>query len=175
MDDAVNYGGIGGVIAHEITHGFDDQGRQYDEDGNLKNWWRKSDLEKFNDAAEKVAKLYGSKESVPGFKVDGKLTMGENIADLGAVRIAFEALERHLERNPKLNKKIDGLTPEQRFFLSWANIWRGLIREEEAKRRVTIDPHAPNHLRGSLPPTNHPAFEETFGGKKRKTEKIGVW
>ena len=175
LDDAVNYGAIGGVIAHEITHGFDDQGRQYDEDGNLKNWWGKSDLRKFNDAAESVAKLYGSKESVPGFKVDGKLTLGENIADLGAIRIAFEALERHLERNPKLNKKIDGFTPEQRFFLSWANIWRGLIREEEAKRRVTIDPHAPNHLRGSLPPVNHPKFEETFGGKKSRAEKIGVW
>ena len=175
LDDAVNYGAIGGVIAHEITHGFDDQGRQYDEDGNLKNWWGKSDLKKFNDAAESVAKLYGSKESVPGFKVDGKLTLGENIADLGAIRIAFEALERHLERNPKLNKKIDGFTPEQRFFLSWANIWRGLMREEEAKRRVTIDPHAPNHLRGSLPPVNHPKFEETFGGKKSRAEKIGVW
>lgn len=175
LDDAVNYGAIGGVIAHEITHGFDDQGRQYDEEGNLKNWWGKSDLKKFNDAAESVAKLYGSKESVPGFNVDGKLTLGENIADLGAIKIAFEALERRLERNPKLNKKIDGFTPEQRFFLSWANIWRGLTREEEAKRRVTIDPHAPNHLRGSLPPMNHPKFEETFGGKKQRTEKIGVW
>jgi|YelNatPaOPRAMG01_1025707.scaffolds.fasta_scaffold02570_17 putative endopeptidase len=175
LDDAVNYGAIGGVIAHEITHGFDDQGRQYDEDGNLKNWWGKSDLKKFDEASDSVVKLYGSKESVPGFKVDGKLTLGENIADLGAIRIAFEALERHLKRNPKLNKKIDGFTPEQRFFISWANIWRGLIREEEAKRRVTIDPHAPNHLRGSLPPMNHPKFEETFGGKKSKVEKVGVW
>ena len=175
LDDAVNYGAIGGVIAHEITHGFDDQGRQYDEDGNLKNWWGKSDLNKFNKAADSVAKLYGSKESVPGFKIDGKLTLGENIADLGAVRIAFEAMEGHLKKNPNLNKKIDGFTPEQRFFLSWANIWRGLIREEEAKRRVTIDPHAPAKHRGSLPPMNHPKFEETFGGKKSKTEKIGVW
>jgi putative endopeptidase len=175
MDDAVNYGGIGGVIAHEITHGFDDQGRQFDEDGNLRNWWSHSDLKHFNEAAEKVVKLYGSLEPIKGFKVNGKLTLGENIADLGAVTLAFEALKRHLKKHPELNKKIDGLTPEQRFFISWANVWRGNIREGEIKRRVLVDPHSPAKFRGSVPVINHPDFEVTFGGKSSGREKIGVW
>ncbi len=175
MDDAVNYGGIGGVIAHEITHGFDDQGRQFDEDGNLKNWWSRSDLKHFKAAADKVVNLYGSLEPLKGFKVNGKLTLGENIADLGAVRIAFEALKRRLKKHPELNKKIDGLTPEQRFFISWANVWRGNIREGEIKRRILVDPHSPAKFRGSVPVVNHPEFEVTFGGKSTNREKIGVW
>lgn len=175
MDDAVNYGGIGGVIAHEITHGFDDQGRQYDEDGNLKNWWSRTDLKHFNEAAEKVVKLYGSLEPIEGFKVNGKLTLGENIADLGAVRLAYDAFKRHLKKHPEQDKKIDGLTPEQRFFISWANVWRGNIREGEIKRRIVVDPHAPAKFRGSVPVINHPDFEITFGGRGSAREKIGLW
>jgi len=175
MDDAVNYGGIGGVIGHEITHGFDDQGRQYDMNGNLRNWWSKDDLKKFLNKAKQVIELYGSREPVKGFKVNGKLTLGENIADLGGIKIAFDALQRRLKKNPEARRNIDGLTPEQRFFISWANIWRESIREEELKRRLTIDPHSPSRLRGEIPVMNHPEFEKTFGGKGEIAKKVGVW
>ena len=126
LDDAVNYGATGGTIAHEITHGFDDQGRKFDAEGNLKEWWTKEDEEKFMSRAKKVVDLYGSFEVLPGLKVNGELTLGENIADLGGVSIAFEALERRLSRNPEMRKKIDGFTPEQRFFMGWAQGWRHL-------------------------------------------------
>ena len=174
-DDALNYGGIGGVIAHEITHGFDDQGRQYDQDGNLKNWWTDKDMKEFKRLAKSVVDHYSEHEPIPGFHVNGELTLGENIADLGAVRIAFEALRRHLGRHPGSMVKVDGFTPEQRFFLSWANIWRANIREPEAKRRITVDPHSPARIRGSVPILNHPEFEEVFNVKRSKRDKVGIW
>ena len=179
MDDAVNYGGIGGVISHEITHGFDDQGRRYDMDGNLKDWWTEDDAKKFTERADEVVKLYDSLEVLPGLHVNGKLTLGENIADLGGVSIAFEALQRRLRKNPELNKKIDGFTPEQRFFLSWAQIWRGNNREPEIRRRISIDPHSPNAFRGSIPVMNHEKFDSSFVElskvKKGLDKKIFIW
>ena len=179
MDDAVNYGGIGGVISHEITHGFDDQGRRYDMDGNLKDWWTEEDAKKFTERADEVVKLYDSLEVLPGLHVNGKLTLGENIADLGGVSIAFEALQRRLRKNPELNKKIDGFTPEQRFFLSWAQIWRGNNREPEIRRRISIDPHSPNVFRGSIPVMNHEKFDSAFMElskvKKGLEKKIFIW
>ena len=179
MDDAVNYGGIGGVISHEITHGFDDQGRRYDMDGNLKDWWTEEDAKKFTERADEVVKLYDSLEVLPGLHVNGKLTLGENIADLGGVSIAFEALQRRLRKNPELNKKIDGFTPEQRFFLSWAQIWRGNNREPEIRRRISIDPHSPNVFRGSIPVMNHEKFDSAFMElskvKKGLDKKIFIW
>lgn len=179
MDDAVNYGGIGGVISHEITHGFDDQGRRYDMDGNLKDWWTEEDAKKFTERADEVVKLYDSLEVLPGLHVNGKLTLGENIADLGGVSIAFEALQRRLRKTPELNKKIDGFTPEQRFFLSWAQIWRGNNREPEIRRRISIDPHSPNVFRGSIPVMNHEKFDSSFVElskvKKGLDKKIFIW
>lgn len=180
MDDAVNYGSIGAVISHEITHGYDDQGRMYDEEGNLRDWWTEKDRSEFMKKAQAVIDLYSSQEILPGVNVHGDLTVGENIADFGGVSIAYAALERRLSINPELRKEIDGFTPEQRFFISWAQIWKENIREEELKRRIIIDPHAPNGLRASLPVWNHPRFEETFSVKKTSTkegrrEKIAIW
>jgi putative endopeptidase len=180
MDDAVNYGAIGAVISHEITHGYDDQGSTFDENGNLKNWWTEEDKKKFTMKAQAVIDLYSAQEVLPGVKVHGERTVGENIADFGGVSIAYGAMERRLKLNPHLRKNIDGLTPEQRFFISWAQIWRGNIRDEELKRRVIIDPHAPNSLRASLPVWNHPRFEETFQVpenpmNEKNREKIALW
>ena len=162
LDDAVNYGGIGTVIAHEITHGYDDQGRKFDGDGNLRDWWTADDEREFVSRAKTVVELYSSLESLPRMHVNGELTLGENIADFGGVSIAFEALERRLAEEPAKREEINGLTPEQRFFISWAQIWRENIREEELRRRLTIDPHAPSKFRGAIPVLYHPAFDQAF-------------
>ncbi len=162
MDPAVNYGGIGAVISHEITHGYDDQGRHFDIDGNLVDWWTPPDEEQFNKKSKAVVDLYSSLETLPGVKVNGELTLGENIADFGGVTIAYEALQRRLDKNPELRVKKDGFSPEQRFFLSWAQAWRSNMREEEAKRRVTIDVHAPDRIRAVIPAQSHPEFEKAF-------------
>ena len=180
MDDAVNYGGIGGVISHEITHGYDDQGRHFDQDGNLKDWWKPEDEKEFLKRTKAMVDLYSSLEVLPGVKVNGELTLGENIADFGGVSIAFEALQRRLAAVPSLRKKIDGLTPEQRFYISWAQVWRQNVREQEARRRVTIDPHAPDKFRATQPATNHQDFEHAFdisgdSSKDRSRAKIAVW
>ncbi len=178
MDDPVNYGGIGGIIAHEITHGYDDEGRHFDENGNLTDWWTREDEDAFNNIANKIAELYGSLEILPGLKVNGRLTLGENIADIGGVTIAYAALKKHLGKHPELRKNIDGFTPEQRFFIAWSQVWRGKIRENEIKRLITIDPHAPARFRGEIPVWNHPDFEMVFNGynkENRKHEKIIIW
>jgi len=181
MDDAVNYGSIGVVIGHEITHGYDDQGRHYDAQGNLKDWWTLADAKEFGKRARAVVKAYSAQEALPGKYVNGELTLGENIADLGGVSIAYEALERRLEQEPAKRRPIDGMTPEQRFFVSHAQTWRLTIRPREAERLLTIDPHSPGKVRGTLPVVNHPAFDEAFPpdprGKRlgRVEPKIGVW
>ncbi len=180
MDEAVNYGAIGGVISHEITHGYDDQGRMYDSEGNINEWWEEKDKTEFNNRAKRVIDLYSSKEILPGVFVHGDRTVGENIADLGGVSIAFAALERHLNENKSKRHDIDGFTPEQRFFLSWAQIWAENIRPEYLKLLVTVDPHAPNELRGSLPAYNHEGFFPAFKdlGKQLTDvnhEKISIW
>ncbi len=164
LDDAVNYGGIGAVIGHEITHGFDDQGRHYDGDGNLSEWWTEADAKEFHARAKKVVDQFNGYEVLPGVHVKGELTLGENIADLGGVTLAYEALERSLVG--KERKKIDGLTEEQRFFLAWAQVWRTNIRDAEQARRVNVDPHAPGWCRAIGPLVNFQPFYDAFGIKE---------
>jgi putative endopeptidase len=165
-DDAVNYGAIGVVIGHEITHGYDDKGREYDADGNLNDWWTEKDAKEFDRRAQKVIDQYSGYEALPGLKVNGKLTLGENIADLGGTSIAYEALQRALAHDPSKRKNIDGFTPEQRFFLSLAQLWRTNWRDAELRRRITVDPHSPGQFRAIGPHVNLPEFYETFGIKE---------
>jgi predicted metalloendopeptidase len=162
MDDAVNYGAIGVVIGHEITHGYDDEGRKYDAEGNLNEWWSKKDAEEFDARAQKVVNEYDAFETLPGVHVNGKLTLGENLADLGGVSIAYDALERALAKDPSKRKTIDGFTPEQRFFISFSQVWRTNIRDAEARRLVTVDPHSPGRFRAVGPLVNFPEFFQAF-------------
>ncbi|HTT44985.1 MAG TPA: M13 family metallopeptidase [Thermoplasmata archaeon] len=180
QDDAVNYGSIGAVIGHEITHGFDDQGRKFDADGNVSDWWSETDAREFELRAAEVEKEYSELEVLPGLRVNGKLTLGENIADIGGVSIAFEALERRLAAEPSHRRTVDGFSPEQRFCLSWAQSWRANWREEEIRRRITIDPHAPAMFRGVVPLLHLPAFFEAFpqtaGTRSRATvPQVRIW
>lgn len=178
-DDAVNYGGMGAVIGHEITHGFDDQGRQYDAEGNLKDWWTKTDAEQFTHRANKVVDQYGAYEVLPNVKVNGNLTLGENLADIGGLNIAYTALQKALAG--KAPAKIAGFTPEQRFFLAWAQIWRVNGTEQFFNQQVLTDPHAPGRFRTNGPLMNMPQFYEAFGCKpgdqmvKPAGEQIKIW
>ena len=179
LDDAVNYGATGGTIAHEITHGFDDEGRKFDADGNIKSWWSQEDEKAFLEKAKEDSRLYGSLEALPGLKVNGDLTLGENIADIGGVSVAFEALERRLKRNPELRKEIDGLTPEQRFFIGWGQSWRMNVREEALRWQISNDPHSPDNFRAEVPAWVHEKFDSTFSGMKGKRQKpvqtLKIW
>ncbi len=161
-DDAVNYGAIGVVIGHEMTHGYDDQGRKFDAEGNLNDWWTAADAKAFDDRAQLVVNEYDAFEPLPGQHVNGKLTLGENLADLGGVNIAYEALQRALAKDPSQRKNIDGFTPEQRFFISFAQIWRTNIRDAEALRLLTVDPHSPGKFRSYGPLLNFDPFYEAF-------------
>jgi putative endopeptidase len=160
-DDAVNYGGIGAVIGHEMTHGFDDQGRQYDADGNLNDWWTPEDAAKFTEKAQVVVNQFNSYTVLDSVHVNGQLTLGENLADLGGLAIAYEAFKK--TKQGQSGEKIDGFTPEQRFFLSWAQVWRSSTRPEELAQRIKTDPHSPNELRCNGPLSNMPEFYEAFG------------
>ncbi|WP_201986682.1 M13 family metallopeptidase [Hymenobacter rubidus] len=160
-DDAVNYGGIGAVIGHEMTHGFDDQGRQYDAEGNLKDWWTKEDAEKFNAKAAIVGKQFDAFSPLDSVHVNGKLTMGENLADLGGLTIAYQAFEKTPQA--KAGQKIDGFTPEQRFFLAYGQIWRTNTRDEYIRQQVQTDPHSPAMYRTNGPLMNMPEFYKAFG------------
>ena len=162
-DDAVNYGGIGAVIGHEMTHGFDDQGRQFDAAGNLRDWWTPQSAAKFKERSQAIIKQFNAYEPLPGMHVNGELTQGENIADLGGVKLAYAALQKALDKNPQeREKKIDGLTPEQRFFLSYATIWKSKQRDEDLKLRLTTDPHSPAQYRVDGPLSNLPEFQKAF-------------
>jgi len=162
-DDAVNYGAIGAVIGHEMTHGFDDQGRQFDAVGNLRDWWSKKSAEEYDKRRKAVVDQYSSYEPLPGMHVNGELTQGENIADIGGVKLAYAALQKALDKHPEeRTKKIDGLTPEQRFFLSFAAIWRSKIRDEDQKLRLNTDPHSPAQFRVNGPLSNLPEFQQAF-------------
>ena len=163
MDDAVNYGAIGSVIGHEITHGYDDQGRKYDADGNLKDWWTEADAKEFGARAEKLVRQYGGYEALPGARINGQLTLGENIADLGGTSIAFEAMQRALAKDPAKRREIGGFTPEQRFFLGYAQVWRVNTREAELRRRLVVDPHSPPQFRAYAPLLHQPAYIAAFG------------
>lgn len=164
-DEAVNYGGIGAVIGHEISHGFDDQGASYNADGNLIDWWTADDLTKFTALGGALADQYSALEPLPGVHVDGKFTLGENIGDLGGVNAAYDGLQLYLKENgnPGL---IDGYTPEQRFFISWATVWRGKIRDEALKNQVKTDPHSPAKYRAYVPLQNVDVFYKAFDIKQ---------
>jgi putative endopeptidase len=162
-DDAVNYGGIGAVIGHEMTHGFDDQGRQFDAAGNLRDWWTKKSAAEYDKRRKAVVGQYSEYEPLPGLHVNGELTQGENIADIGGVKLAYAALQKALDKNPQeREKKIDGLTPEQRFFLSFATIWKSKQRDEDLKLRLNTDPHSPAQFRVNGPLSNLSEFQKAF-------------
>jgi putative endopeptidase len=163
-DDAVNYGGMGAVIGHEMTHGFDDQGAQFDAQGNLRNWWGASDLEKFKRGTGLVASQFDGYTVLDSVHVNGKLTLGENLADLGGLSVSYAAMEKALaaKGRPAL---IDGFTPEQRFFLAWAQIWRQNITPEAQRVRINTDPHSPGRWRTNGPVSNLPQFAAAFGCK----------
>ena len=173
-DDAINYGGIGAVIGHEMTHGFDDQGRQYDADGNLQDWWTRTDADEFKKRADEVVKQYDGYTVLDTVHVNGKLTLGENLADLGGLNIAYEAFKN--TKQGKSDVKIDGFTPDQRFFLNWAQVWRSNSLPEAAAQRIVTDPHSPGMYRANGPLTNIDAFYKAFdikpGDKMYKTPEM---
>ncbi|MCX6625024.1 MAG: M13 family metallopeptidase, partial [Acidobacteria bacterium] len=161
MDDAVNFGAIGAVIGHELTHGFDDEGRQFDAKGNLRDWWTPEDAKQFEQRVECLAKQYSTFEPIPGVKLNGKLTLGENTADNGGLRIALMAL-LSLPGTAKA-ATIDGFTPEQRFFLAWGQIWCTKMREETLRLLTATDPHSPGQYRVNGVVGNMPEFQQAFG------------
>ncbi|MFY7666112.1 M13 family metallopeptidase [Flavobacterium sp.] len=163
-DEAVNYGGIGAVIGHEISHGFDDSGARYNAEGNLVDWWTPEDLKQFTALTGALADQYSKLEPIPGTFVDGKFTLGENIGDLGGVSAAYDGLQLHLQQEGR-PANIDGFTPEQRFFISWATIWRSKMRDEAMKNMVKTDPHSPGQYRAYVPLMNVDAFYKAFDVK----------
>lgn len=178
-DDAVNYGGMGAVIGHEMTHGFDDQGSQYDAHGNLRQWFTDSDLKNFRARTTAYAEQFDRHTILDSVHVNGKLTNGENIADLGGLTIAYAALEKALAGKPR--PLIDGFTPEQRFFLAWAQIWRNNITPEAARLRIATDPHSPGIWRTNGPLANMPEFAKAWGCKAGDRmvlppdQRVAIW
>lgn len=178
-DDAVNYGGIGAVIGHEISHGFDDSGSQYDKDGTLRNWWTDEDRSKFKEKTLALKKQFDDYTVLDTLHVNGQLTMGENIGDLGGLNAAYEAFK--MTKQGQSNEKIDGFTPDQRFFLSWAQVWRGNILNETAAQLILTDPHSPGPYRTIGAPVNMDAWYEAFniqpGDKlyKKPEDRIRIW
>ena len=178
-DDAVNYGGIGAVIGHEITHGFDDQGSRSDARGNLVNWWTKEDRERFNAKTDKLVEQYDDCVVFDDLHVNGKLTLGENIADLGGVTIAHAAYQKSLDGKPA--PEIDDFTGEQRFFIGFAQVWRGAVRDAEQRLRIRTDPHSPGQFRTQVPLTNVEAFYKAFDIKpgdasyRKPADRVEVW
>lgn len=178
-DDAINYGAIGAVIGHEMTHGFDDQGRQYDAAGNLKEWWTKEDAAKFKSKADKVVALYNKFTLLDNQHVNGSLTLGENLADIGGLNIAYDAFK--LTEQAKSDKKIDGFTPDQRFFLSFAQVWRMKTRDESMRVRIKTDPHSPEIFRVNGTVYNMEAFYKAFNIPTTAKmylapeNRLGVW
>ena len=160
-DDAINYGGMGAVIGHELTHGFDDEGRQYDADGNLRDWWTKADAERFQAQAQLVVHQFAGFVAVDTLHVNGELTLGENLADLSGLRIAYAAFEQSRTGKPR-PPLTDGFTPEQRFFLGFAQMWRTKVRDELARLYVIVDPHAPPRWRVDGPLSNMTEFRKAF-------------
>jgi endothelin-converting enzyme/putative endopeptidase len=166
-DDAANYGDMGSTIGHELTHGFDDEGRQYDKDGNLKNWWTKEDEQKFNDRADCMVKQYDAIEAVPGVHLNGKLTLGENLADLGGLWLAWLAWQDKAEAaHLDMTARTDGYTPDQRFWIAYAQQWCTQTRPEQLRTQAQTDPHAPDEYRTNTVLTDLPAFAKSFSCRK---------
>jgi putative endopeptidase len=178
-DDAFNYGGIGAVIGHEISHGFDDQGSQYDKDGTLRNWWSEEDLTKFKALAKRLQEQFDAYTVLDTLHVNGKLTLGENIGDLGGLNAAYEAFK--MTKQGQTNTKIDGFTPDQRFFLAWAQVWRSNSLAETTAQRIVTDPHSPAQYRTIGAPVNMDAWYKAFnvqpGDKlyKKPEDRIKIW
>lgn len=177
MDDAVNYGAIGTVIGHELTHGFDDQGRKFDAKGNMQAWWSDQDGKEFVERSGAVVQEYGAQEALPGMFVNGKLTLGENIADLGGVAIAYDALAAGLGADPSRRREIDGFTQEQRFFIAHAQSHMENIREGTLKERLITDPHSPAKCRAVIPSVDCEAYDKAFPPKEGEPQRkrIGLW
>ncbi len=179
-DEAINYGGMGAVIGHEISHGFDDQGAKFNAEGNFENWWTKKDFEEFNKLVKKLADQYSKIEVLPGVFVNGEFTSGENIGDLGGVNAALTALKLYYDDHKKPGK-IQGFTPEQRFFMSWATIWRTKSREASLKKQIKTDPHSPGQVRAVQPLKNVDDFYSTFDIKQGDkmylppAERVKIW
>lgn len=179
-DDALNYGGIGAVIGHEMLHGYDDQGSKFDAQGNYSNWWTKEDRERFNARTDKLVAQFDAYEALPGMYVNGKLALGENIADLGGVTVAFDALQR-AQGEGFTDPMVDGYTQAQRFFMNWATVWRVAFTEERLKVQLTVGPHAPGMFRAFAAAQNIPAFAEAFGCKdgdpmvRSGDDRVVIW
>lgn len=179
-DEAVNYGGIGAVIGHEISHCFDDQGSRFDADGNMKNWWGDEDAENFKERTGKLVAQYDGYEPMDSVFVNGQFTLGENIGDLGGISAAYDGLQRYLAENGRPDD-IDGFTAEQRFFMSWGTIWRIKYKDETLRTQVNTDPHSPGMYRANGPLSNLPAFYEAFGVKegdkmyRHDSVRVNIW
>jgi putative endopeptidase len=179
VDDAANYGGIGAVIGHEISHGFDDQGSKFDGDGALRSWWTEQDRTAFDALGARLARQFDQYEPIPGHNVNGRLTLGENIADLSGLQVAFKAYRRSLGDRPA--PVIGGLTGEQRFFLAWAQIWRGKTREQRQLELLVVDPHSPRRFRANGAAVNQDAFHAAFathpgdGMYVAPQDRIRIW
>jgi endothelin-converting enzyme len=178
-DPAVNYGGIGAVIGHEISHGFDDSGRQYDGDGNLRDWWTAEDGAKFKTRAAALSKQFSGYSVLDGRHLNGDLTLGENIGDLSGIAVAYKAYKLSLDGHPA--PEIDGFTGDQRFFLGWAQVWRRNYRDAELLKRLVTDPHSPSEFRANGPTSNIDAFYDAFGVKpgdlmyRPPGERVKIW
>lgn len=179
-DEAVNYGGIGAVIGHEISHGFDDQGSRFDAKGNMENWWTDVDREQFDARNQKLIDQFNKFEPLPGVNVNGRFTLGENIGDLGGINVALDGLHKHFAKHGT-PEPLDGFTPEQRFFVSWATIWRGKMRNEELINRIKTDPHSPGEYRAIGPISNLETFYNAFDVKpgdamyRPDTSRVKIW
>jgi putative endopeptidase len=178
-DDAVNYGGIGAVIAHEIGHGFDDQGSKYDGDGRLQSWWTDSDRKAFEERTRALIAQYSEYEPIPGYKVNGALGIGENIGDLGGASIALKAYRIALAGREA--PTIDGFTGDQRFFIGFGQIWRGALREQRMLEQIKVGPHSPPQYRCNGPLENVPEFHAAFDVKpgdkmyKAPDQRVRIW
>ncbi|WP_073316614.1 M13 family metallopeptidase [Aquimarina spongiae] len=179
-DEAVNYGGIGAVIGHEISHAFDDSGARFDAEGNLKNWWTDADLEAFTERGNSLAEQYDGIEVLDSVFINGKFTLGENIGDLGGVLGAFDGLQLHFAENGR-PEPIDGFTAEQRFFMSWATVWRTKIRDDALRTQIKTDPHSPGGVRAIQPLLNVQAFYDAFDIKQgdqmylEPEKRVSIW
>ncbi|PTT61258.1 M13-type metalloendopeptidase [Stenotrophomonas sp. HMWF003] len=180
-DPALNYGGIGAVIGHEMMHGYDDSGSQFAANGNFDNWWTDSDRKAFTGRTDQLVAQFDGYESLPGVNVKGKLTLGENIGDLGGLTVAYDALQMALKEDPKANVAVDGHSQDQRFFMNWATVWRRNFNEGELRVRLNTDPHAPANFRANGAPSNMPAYAKAFECKagdamvRADDKRVAIW
>ena len=180
-DPALNYGGIGAVIGHEMMHGYDDSGSQFAANGNFDNWWTDADRKAFTGRTDQLVAQFDGYESLPGVNVKGKLTLGENIGDLGGLTVAYDALQMALKEDPKANVEVDGHTQDQRFFMNWATVWRRNFTDGELRVRLNTDPHAPANFRANGAPSNMPSFAAAFECKagdamvRADDKRVVIW